>query len=190
MSVFCGYFMKREGSFKNKSARIYFHERCGDDGRSDSRTFYSTLLPFYSNKLPKSSRTMQLLEADTLVITPADVANVMNPFYVNITSTIGYLVTEDILELDDDVITHSQTKYKGHPKASVKKILERHPKRCMFSFQNVDPECVQSIISHLEPHKATRHNTIPSKTHQNVRRLIWALCTRRKSSLIRKNTDI
>ncbi len=57
---------------------------------------------------------------------PTGVANVMNPFYVNITLTIGDLVTDDILELDDDdFITHSQTKYKDH--SSVKKILEKHP---------------------------------------------------------------
>ncbi len=55
----------------------------------------------------KSSGTIQLLKGDTLVARPADTANVMNPLYVNITSTIGYLVTEDILEIDDDVITHS-----------------------------------------------------------------------------------
>ncbi len=101
---------------KRKSARIYFHERCGDGGKSDTRTFYSTLRPFYSNKPPKSSGTIQLLEGDTLVIRPADFANVMNPFNVNITSTIRHLVMEDILELDDDdFITHSETKYKDHP---------------------------------------------------------------------------
>ncbi len=76
--------------------------------------------------------------------------------------TIVDLVTEDILELDDDdFITHSQTKYKDHP--SVKKILEKQPEPCKFSFKKVDPECVQSIISHLDIHKATGHDQIPSK---------------------------
>ncbi len=88
--------IQRNLTTKLKSARIYFHETCGDDGRSDSRTFYSTLRPFYSNKPPKSSGTIQLLEGDTLVTRPAVVANVMNPFYVNITSTIGDIVTKDI----------------------------------------------------------------------------------------------
>ncbi len=87
------------------------------------------------------------------------VANVMNPLYVNITSTIGDLVPEDILEIDDDdFITHSQIKYKDHH--SVKKILEKHSEPCEFSFKKVDPECVQSIISHVGPHKATGHINI------------------------------
>ncbi len=93
---------------------------------------------------------------------PADVANVLNSFYVNITSTIGDLISEDILELyDDDFITHSQTKYRDNP--SVKKKLKKHSEPCKFSFITVDPECVQSIISYLDLHKATGHDQIPSK---------------------------
>ncbi len=129
-------------------------------------------------------------------------------------STIGDLVSEDILDLDDDdFTTHSQTKYKDHP--CVKKLLEKHPEPCKLSFKTVNPECVQSIISHLDLHKATGHDRIPSKilkiaalaiatqshplstpplippnSHHNVRRLRWALCTRRMSSLIRKTTNL
>ncbi len=46
---------------KYKSARIYFHEMCGADGKSDARTFYSTLRPFYSNKPPKTSGTLRVI---------------------------------------------------------------------------------------------------------------------------------
>ncbi len=74
---------------------MYFHERCGDDGKADSRTFYSTLRPFYSDKGNRSSGSIQLLENDTLVTQPADLANAMNSFYVNITSTIGEPMTEE-----------------------------------------------------------------------------------------------
>ncbi len=35
---------------KRKSIRMFFIERCEDDGKSDSRTFYSTVRPFYSDK--------------------------------------------------------------------------------------------------------------------------------------------
>ena len=147
---------------KRKSVRTYFHERCGDDGKSDSKTFYSTLCPFYSNKGGKSSGNIQLLENDTLVTRPTDVANVMNPYYVNITSSIGEPVTKDILELDDDdFIAHSQEKFKDHP--SVKKILEKHPQPSNFKFKEVSPDSVQSIISHLDPHKATGYDKIPPK---------------------------
>ncbi len=67
---------------------MYFHKRGGDDGKADSRTFYSTLHPFFSDKSNRSSGNIQLLENDTLVTQPTDVANVMNSFYVNITSAI------------------------------------------------------------------------------------------------------
>ncbi len=94
----------------------YFHERCGDDGKSNSRTFYSTLHPFYSDKGNRSSGNIQLLENNTLVTQPADVVNVMNSFYVNITSTIGEPMTEEIMELDDDdFIALSQETFKDHP---------------------------------------------------------------------------
>jgi hypothetical protein len=50
----------------------------------------------------------------------------MNPYYVNITSSIGEPVTKDILELDDDdFIAHSQEKVKDYP--SLKSIQEKHP---------------------------------------------------------------
>ncbi len=68
---------------------MYLHERCGDDGKADSRTFYSTVCPFYSDKGNKSSGNIQLLENYTLVTRSAKIDNVMNSFYVNITSAIG-----------------------------------------------------------------------------------------------------
>ncbi len=80
---------------------MYFHESCGDDGKADSRTVYSTVCPFYSDKGDRSSGNIQLFESDTLVTWPADAANVMNSFYVNITSAIDEPTTEEIMELDD-----------------------------------------------------------------------------------------
>ncbi len=82
---------------KRKSVRMYFHERCGDDGKSDPRTFYSTLRPFYPDKGNRSSGNIQLLENDTFVTQSADVANVMNSFYVNITSTIAFFYAYQLL---------------------------------------------------------------------------------------------
>ncbi len=147
---------------KRKSVRMYFHERCGDDGKADSRTFYSTLCPFYSDKGNRSSGNILLFENDTLVTQPADVANVMNSFYVNITSTIGEPMTDEIMELDDDhFIALSQEKFKDHP--SVRKILGKHPEPSNFQFKEVSRESVHSIISHLDPHKATGYDKIPSK---------------------------
>ncbi len=145
-----------------KSVTMYFHERCGDDGKSDSRTFYSALRPFYSDKGNRSSGNIQLLENDTLVTQHADLVNVMNSFYVNITSTIGEPMTDEIMELEDDhFIALSQEKFKDHP--SVRKIHEKHPEPSNFPFKEVRPESVHSIISHLDPHKATGYDKIPSK---------------------------
>ncbi len=147
---------------KRKSVRMYFHETCGDDGKSDSRTFYSTLRPFYFDKGNRSSGNIQLLENDTLVTQPTDVANVMNSFYVNITSTIDEPMTDEIMELDDDdFIALSQEKFKDHP--SVRKIQDKHPEPSNIQFKEVSPESVHSIISHLDPHKATGYGKIPSK---------------------------
>ncbi len=62
---------------------------------------------------------------------------------------------------DDDFIALSQEKFKDHP--SVRKIHEKHPEPSNFQFKEVSPESVHSIISYLDPHKATEYDKIHSK---------------------------
>ncbi len=110
---------------KRKSIRIYFDERCPDNGSSYPKTFWDTVHPFFSDKGLKSSDNIQLLEGDTLLAKPTDTANVINKFFTNITSTIREHVSEATLELDDEeFISLSYDKYKDHP--SVKIIAENH----------------------------------------------------------------
>ncbi len=71
-------------------------------------------------------------------------------------------MTDEIMELDDDdFIALSQEKFKEHP--SVRKIHEKHHEPSNFQFKEARPESVYSIISHLDPDKATGYDKIPSK---------------------------
>ncbi len=118
--------------------------------------------PFFTDKSVKSSENIQLLKGDTLVTKPIDVANVINEFFTNITSTIGEPVSEATLELDDEeFILLIYDKYKDHP--SVKYIAENHQLQSNFEFKEVSPDLVQSTLSKLNPAKATGYDKIPPK---------------------------
>ncbi len=60
-----------------------------------------------------------------------------------------------------DFIALSQEMFKDHP--NVRKIHEKHPELSNVQFKEVSPESVYSIISHLDPHKATGYDKIHSK---------------------------
>ncbi len=85
---------------KRKSIRTYFRERCPDNGSSHPKTFWDTVHPFFSDNGVKWSDNIQLLEGDTLLTKPTDVANVMNEYFTNITSAIVthfHVLNDDIL---------------------------------------------------------------------------------------------
>ncbi len=122
--------------------------------------FWDTVHLFFSDKGVKSSDNIQLLEGDTLLTKPTDIANVMIEFFTNITSTIGEPVSETTLYLDDEeFISLSYDKYKDHP--SVNDITENHQLPSNFEFKEVSPDDVQSTLSKLNPANATGYDNIP-----------------------------
>ncbi len=60
---------------------------CQDNGSPHPKALWDTVHPFCSDKGVKSSDNIQLLEGDTLLTKPTDIANVKKQFFTNITST-------------------------------------------------------------------------------------------------------
>ena len=72
---------------KETIIKLYFFERCSVGPKS--KDFWPTIKPFLSSKTFKNSADIILMENSSLVSDQAEVCNILNDVYINITKEIG-----------------------------------------------------------------------------------------------------
>ena len=153
---------------KNYCSRLYKRERkrfyTNLDMRciTDSRKFWKTMKPFFSDKgLGKNN--IILVEGNDVISDDVAVANILNAFFENaVTSLDLHIPTEYITDTTDisDPIEAIIVKYANHP--SVTKIIEK----CQgfeFSFNLASLKDIEFEINALNSKKSCMSDSIPAK---------------------------
>ncbi len=92
----------------------FYNENCNQNCRTEPNYYKAAKLFLGGKGGSNAVGSIQLMEDDTLVIKPIDVATVFNEYYVNVTSSIGP-PTEAMSHMSDvEFVQHSVHKYKNH----------------------------------------------------------------------------
>ena len=132
---------------KRTSLRNYIHEKCVNS-KSDPRNFWKTVSPYLSDKC-KASEGIQLIENETLISDPKQVAELFNDKFSTIANDIG----------TDSVYSDSLT---NHPSF---KIITEHVTKLnidQFCFKQTSVCEIEKILDHMNAKKATGYDGIPS----------------------------
>ena len=132
---------------KKQSIKQYFDIKCEKSDRN-SKSFWETIKPFFSNKSPNSCSKINLLENDRVETDPETICNIFNDFFVDVASKIA----------PQDVISQS---YNDHE--SIKAIKETYTIDQTFNFKPVSQRDVYKKLKNLNPKKATGYDQIPPK---------------------------
>ena len=92
---------------------------------NDSKPFWETITPYFSNKGINASRNIVLSDKEGLILKETEVAREFNIHFQSITSSLGLFKWPDSSESlnEPDTIKSIVNKYKNH--SSIKKIKER-----------------------------------------------------------------
>ena len=135
-------------SLKRRSLNTYFQERC-DDVRSDSRSFWNAVCPFFSNKKVRHSE-ISLNVGDEVITDQTDVCNIFNDFFVNVASD----------NVKCETVNDAIAMFQSHP--SVLSIAGSRNSDLNFDFHPVDKTQVAKKLKSLKANKATGHDQIPA----------------------------
>ena len=75
-------------SLRRKAIQSYLETNC-NDGPKSGKNFWKTVKPFLSKNGSNSTSDLTLIDNETLVTDPEQVANIMNDYYIHIADHIG-----------------------------------------------------------------------------------------------------
>ena len=134
---------------------------------ADSRKFWQTVKPLFSEKANVKNRNIIIIEDDKVISNKLELAEKFNNFFIEavenleIEHFVPKIEVDDIIE-DEDVINTIVKKYKSHP--SIKKIKENVEVETKFEFMEMTSEQMEKEIKKLDPKKASMADDIPAKT--------------------------
>ena len=136
-------------SLLRKTKKAYF-EKLNIKEIGDTKTFWKTTWPYFSDKDNKSSK-ITLVENNIVIADEERVAELMNKYFVNITKNLN--LKAPIINTTDDI--QSLTKnYDNH--ISIRKIVPDS-----FNFKSVSLDDVKKEVLNLNPKKSSTSGTIP-----------------------------
>ena len=116
---------------------------------SDSRSFWGTLKPLFSNKV-RSNDYITLKENDLLIRNEYKIANVFNTFFVNIVPNLGIEIDQQYLSNVSNIsdpIEKAIKKYQKHPSISIiNKMVSSVENEASFSFTCVTVDDISKEI--------------------------------------------
>ena len=156
---------------KNYCSRLYKKERknffnsLNTSFVNDSKLFWQTVEPFFSNKGIFGNK-IKLVENDELLKDDKNIAEEMNNFFKNAVLTLdikenSYITNHNISYITDS-IEKTIEKYKFHPSI----LIIKEKTKCeanSFDFVPVTVNDAEKEIKKLNPNKATTFNSIPFK---------------------------
>ena len=129
----------------------------------DNKKFWKTVKPLFSDEI-QTRGSITLLEGDELVSDDKKVAEILNEYFVNITTSLEISgVEENLVKANEvsDPIDIAVNMYKSHP--SIQLIKQRVTVSEKFFFQQVSLEQISSQLKNLNPTKASPIGSIPVK---------------------------
>ena len=155
---------------KNFCSRLYKKERkiffnsLNPSFVKDSKLFWKTVKPFFSNKGGRGSNT-QLVKDNELLQDDQKIADELNTFFKNAVSNLNinentYIINHNSGNLSDPV-DKAICKYKFHP--SILLIKSKLENQKLFSFQPISKFDMEKEIQNIDLKKATTKNTISPK---------------------------
>ena len=122
---------------------------------NDSKRFWETSKPYFSDKGIKTSGNIILSDKEGLILKEIEVAREFNIHFQSITSSQGLFKWPDSSESlnEPDPIKSIVNKYKNHP--SIRKIKSKYIIVKPFSFRPVTPKDVLDVISTLVDTKSS-----------------------------------
>ena len=134
----------------------------------DSRKFWKSVKPLFSDKENTKNRNIIIVENDTVISEKKDVAEKLNNYFIEAVGNLDiehFASEEDVHENldqeDEDLIDKIIKKYKSHP--SILKIKENVKIENTFEFKNMTSDQIESDIIKLKTKKASMENDIPTK---------------------------
>ena len=154
---------------KNYFSKLYKKERKryyqNLDARkiTDSKKFWKTIKPFFSDKGAGKNR-ITLIEEDDIIQDDCEIANIMNQHFTTVVESLNLSIPCEFLTegptLCDVSIENILLKYSNHP--SIKLITENISKGS-FSFSTVDVAEIVNQVKSLDVNKAAMSDGIPPK---------------------------
>ena len=145
-------------SLLKRTKRNYF-ERLNENKISDSRKFWKTVTPYFSNK-GSTTTSFTLIEGEKIVSDEKEIAQIFNDHYSKIISTLD-LPTPPFIETEcDDHVRKCILQYRTHPSIEMiksKGFLEN------FSFVHTNDEQAEKIIEGLSTGKSQCETDLPTK---------------------------
>jgi hypothetical protein len=143
---------------RKQSIRNYFINKT--NGVRNSNDFWKIMRPFITDKNSISDDKIILREEDNLITDTLHVCNVLNKYFTQVASTIGFEDSIPNIEIDASYIDIVRNMYKNHP--SIKEICKQNIiSKFEFSF-TTDNE-VQKIITGLDLKKSMGYDYISPK---------------------------
>ena len=143
---------------RKKSVKVYVQSKC--DSNSNPKDFWTVVKPMISNRGVTKDDNIILMDNDNKVINePNEVCQVLNSYFVNVTSDIG---PDDSVSTDDDI--HSCiTKHMQH--SSIVHIKQQfgNVSKDLFNFNSINHIDVRQLLKGLKPKKAVGYDMLPSK---------------------------
>ena len=146
----------------NRKAKKLFFSKVGKKNCGQNKSFWKTCKPLFSNKTNRTDEKVFLLENKNLIHDDKNVADILNNYFINITSTLPIVKWSDSVCFDiNDILK----KYKNHPSIIHIRNLGYDPD--VFEFSHIYPWETHNVIMSLNPNKSTG-GSIPTKILQQI----------------------
>ena len=149
-----------------KKAKKDYFTKINTKSVNDTKTFWKTIKPFFSDKTKKSHKII-LVENDEIIKDDKRNTEIMNSYFINITDNLHMpeFTTENVpTNTGDeciDPIDNIIYKYSKHP--SILKIKDTASFTKTFSFDKVDEMKIKNEILELNAKISAGYDTIPPK---------------------------
>ena len=130
----------------------------------DSKKFWKSIRPLFSDKQKEFLKELILVEKDTVTSKENEVAEKMNNYFIDAVDSLGVVPYLD--ENDNNIYSRNKidmivSKYVNHP--SILKIKEYINVKETFTFSKTTYNELQNKLLKLDPNKASVDNDIPTK---------------------------
>ena len=141
---------------------------------SSSKSFWNLTKPYFSSKGCTKEEKIVLFEDDSIIDSEISVANTLNEYFVNITTSLPIIPWNTQFCLGTDSFLEDPTeniicKFRNHP--SVLQIISENTHPHEFSFSHLYPLEMFQVIMSLDPKKSTS-GPIPTKVLKMAAKLV------------------
>ncbi len=141
-------------SLKRKAVKSYFDKKCNVASKTNAKSFWDTVKPFFSDKKRSNGQCISLLEENKVVSDSVNVANIFNNFFVDAARDLSE--PENVKKM---LLPKICEHYANHE--SIMEIQKRFEIE-NFCFKPVDCDTVKRKLNVLKVNKACGYDKIPA----------------------------